>query len=47
MLYLSAAGFGGGSLIVALAKNFNVVLGGRTVQVCIQVGAVLHVKCKN
>ncbi|KAK8018088.1 Major Facilitator Superfamily protein [Apiospora marii] len=32
MLYLSAAGFGGGSLIVALAKNFNVVLGGRTVQ---------------
>ncbi|KAK6851043.1 hypothetical protein PG987_000677 [Apiospora arundinis] len=32
MLYLSAAGFGGGSLIVALAKDFNVVLGGRTVQ---------------
>ncbi|KAK8053622.1 Major Facilitator Superfamily protein [Apiospora saccharicola] len=32
MLYLSAAGFGGGSLIVALAKNFNVVLGGRTIQ---------------
>ena len=35
MLYLSAAGFGGGSLIVALARNFNVVLGGRTVQVCV------------
>ncbi|KAK8120205.1 Major Facilitator Superfamily protein [Apiospora kogelbergensis] len=35
MLYLSAAGFGGGSLIVALAKNFNVVLGGRTVQILI------------
>lgn len=33
MLYISSAGFAGGSLIAALARNFNVVLVGRTVQV--------------
>ncbi|KAI0129802.1 major facilitator superfamily transporter multidrug resistance [Xylariales sp. AK1849] len=32
MLYVSSAGFVGGSLIAALARNFNVVLVGRTVQ---------------
>ncbi|ETS86396.1 hypothetical protein PFICI_00224 [Pestalotiopsis fici W106-1] len=32
MLYISSAGFAGGSLIAALAQNFNVVLIGRTVQ---------------
>ncbi|KAF3012632.1 hypothetical protein E8E14_010205 [Neopestalotiopsis sp. 37M] len=32
MLYISSAGFAGGSLIAALARNFNVVLVGRTVQ---------------
>jgi hypothetical protein len=33
MLYISSAGFAGGSLIAALARNFNIVLVGRTVQV--------------
>ncbi|KAI2612326.1 putative MFS transporter [Hypoxylon fragiforme] len=32
MLYVSSAGFVGGSLIAALAQNFNVVLVGRTIQ---------------
>ncbi|KAI1806496.1 putative MFS transporter [Daldinia bambusicola] len=32
MLYVSSAGFVGGSLIAALAGNFNVVLVGRTIQ---------------
>ncbi|KAI1387590.1 major facilitator superfamily transporter [Hypoxylon trugodes] len=32
MLYFSSAGFAGGSLIAALAQNFNIVLIGRTVQ---------------
>ncbi|KAI8964625.1 putative MFS transporter [Daldinia sp. FL1419] len=32
MLYVSSAGFVGGSLIAALAGNFNVVLIGRTIQ---------------
>ncbi|KAI1759465.1 putative MFS transporter [Hypoxylon sp. FL1150] len=33
MLYVSSAGFTGGSLIAALAHNFNVVLVGRVIQV--------------
>ncbi|KAI1255411.1 hypothetical protein MGN70_003477 [Eutypa lata] len=32
MLYVCAAGFAGGSLITALARNFTVVLVGRTIQ---------------
>lgn len=32
MLYVSSAGFVGGSLVCALARNFNVILIGRTVQ---------------
>ncbi|KAI1652987.1 putative MFS transporter [Daldinia decipiens] len=32
MLYVSSAGFVGGSLIAALAGNFNIVLVGRTIQ---------------